>query len=89
MPLNTAYYRQKLRDLQDELDAVDHISADTAQHPVSVGQLDRQTQRYRLEKALRRLDTGDYGYCVTCDAPIPPKRLELDPTLLTCASCLE
>ncbi|MDY0350473.1 MAG: TraR/DksA C4-type zinc finger protein [Desulfobulbaceae bacterium] len=41
----------------------------------------------RIETALRRLDTGDYGYCVMCDDEIAEGRLRFDPSVLTCISC--
>src|SRR5271165_355304 len=28
-----------------------------------------------VEEALDRLDSGDYGVCLSCEQPIPPKRL--------------
>lgn len=48
----------------------------------------RRTERARrLEAAIARIDAGDYGYCVRCDEPIAPARLEADPTLPTCIHC--
>ena len=41
----------------------------------------------RIAAALRRLDNGEYGICLNCDAPINPKRLEFDPTVLLCIDC--
>ena len=41
----------------------------------------------RIDAALRRIDEGAYGYCVTCGDAIAPKRLELDPTAPTCIKC--
>jgi DnaK suppressor protein len=41
----------------------------------------------RIEVALERLDSGDYGYCVSCDEPIAVKRLEIDPAIPTCIDC--
>ncbi|MDA1098508.1 MAG: TraR/DksA C4-type zinc finger protein [Proteobacteria bacterium] len=41
----------------------------------------------RIEAALRRLEGGGYGYCVSCDEAIAPARLELDPAVATCINC--
>ncbi|MGD1935396.1 MAG: TraR/DksA family transcriptional regulator [Candidatus Phaeomarinobacter sp.] len=41
----------------------------------------------QIDAALGRRDSGDYGYCVSCDEPIAPKRLELDPKVATCIAC--
>lgn len=50
------------------------------------------TRRRALElsavsDALQRIEAGDYGVCETCDKPINPKRLELDPTVRLCVDC--
>lgn len=47
----------------------------------------REAEAGRIAAALERLTAGDYGYCVRCEAPIPRKRLDLDPAVPTCVSC--
>lgn len=42
-----------------------------------------------IKQALRRIDAGDYGYCVECDELINPKRLEITPTTLYCIACAD
>jgi RNA polymerase-binding transcription factor len=49
----------------------------------------RQNELQRIEAALLRLAAGDYGYCVSCDEEIAPKRLELDPSTPICILCAE
>jgi len=40
--------------------------------------------------ALReRLANGTYGACLECGEPIPPARLEVNPTARRCAACQE
>lgn len=41
----------------------------------------------RIDAALKRMDDGDYGFCVACDDPIAAKRLDLDPAVPTCIDC--
>jgi len=41
----------------------------------------------RIEAALRRCDDGSYGFCIDCDEPIDPRRLNLDPTATRCIRC--
>jgi len=41
----------------------------------------------RIEAALVRIRTGDYGYCLKCGEDIPEKRLKFDPGVLNCISC--
>jgi len=47
----------------------------------------RAQESVRIEAALKRIDDGDYGWCVTCGEAIAPKRLEADPTVPTCIDC--
>ncbi len=47
----------------------------------------RQLELQRIEASLKRLESGDYGYCITCGEQIPLRRLELDPTLPPCVDC--
>ncbi|MFN7114768.1 MAG: TraR/DksA family transcriptional regulator [Alphaproteobacteria bacterium] len=44
---------------------------------------------YKVDQALLRIENGDYGFCIKCDEPINPKRLDLDPTTLSCIKCAE
>lgn len=43
----------------------------------------------RLENALKRIDTDDYGICAACEEPIPFKRLLLMPEAVRCVRCSE
>ncbi len=48
----------------------------------------RRTARIsNLKAALDRLDSGDFGYCTSCEEPIPAGRLQADPTARLCVSC--
>src|SRR3546814_16325514 len=40
----------------------------------------RRLELQRIEASLKRIETGDYGYCVTCGEQIPVQRLAPDPT---------
>jgi DnaK suppressor protein len=42
-----------------------------------------------IEEALDRLDSGDYGICLSCDEPIPPKRLQAVSWARYCVRCQE
>jgi DnaK suppressor protein len=41
----------------------------------------------RVKATLKRIDDGDFGYCITCGEEIAPKRLAIDPTIPTCIRC--
>lgn len=40
-----------------------------------------------LRAAIRRIETGDFGWCDTCGEAIAPARLDLDPTIMRCRDC--
>ena len=47
----------------------------------------RQTRIRSLEAALERIAQDEFGYCARCGEEIPAKRLDLDPTTVTCVAC--
>ena len=46
-----------------------------------------QHELKNLERALRRMDDGEYGLCIDCDKPILLARLQAYPTAVRCISC--
>jgi RNA polymerase-binding transcription factor len=46
-------------------------------------------ERRRIGTALKRIENEEYGYCILCDEDIAVKRLEFDPSILTCISCAQ
>ena len=49
----------------------------------------RTVEIQRIDAALKRMDEGEFGYCVSCGINIELKRLENDPTTPTCFDCAE
>ena len=47
----------------------------------------RVVEQQKIAAALRRLEAGDYGYCMACDELIALPRLELDPAATLCIGC--
>ncbi|MFC1588717.1 TraR/DksA family transcriptional regulator [Pseudomonadota bacterium] len=43
----------------------------------------------KIEGALQRIESGDYGYCFVCDEEIDVRRLLVDPTSTRCMQCVE
>ena len=43
----------------------------------------RQNELHKINAALQRIETGEYGYCIATGDPIPRARLELDPAAAT------
>jgi len=47
----------------------------------------RQLELTRIESALTRIETGEYGLCVQCGNEISAKRLDFDPSVPLCIDC--
>ena len=47
----------------------------------------RRTRLAILAAALRRMDDGDYGYCLACGEDVSPARLDVDPAVTLCVDC--
>jgi DnaK suppressor protein len=47
----------------------------------------RLNEAKRIEAALRRMDDGDFGYCLRCGEEIQAKRLDFDPAAPLCVAC--
>ena len=51
---------------------------------------DRGTDEIRrIDRAIGRIEGGDYGVCEQCEEPIPVERLEALPTASLCVFCAE
>jgi RNA polymerase-binding transcription factor DksA len=88
-----AFLGQRLRALDAELDS--HQSKDWEELATEregdevlekLGQ-SGEVEMARIRAALSRLDAGEYGFCVTCGAPISPERLDLLPYTPFCRTC--
>ena len=49
----------------------------------------RKLQLQKIEVALRRVETNEYGYCFKCGNEIGEVRLNIDPTSTRCLVCME
>ena len=58
------------------------------QQAMSIANDTRRQQRHQtLMAALKRIETGDYGYCHNCDDAIGAGRLGIDPAVTLCVDC--
>lgn len=46
-----------------------------------------EQQLLLVNAALRRIHQGEYGYCLHCDEPIAPARLQAAPESAYCLNC--
>lgn len=62
---------------------------DAMQRQAIAQETDRRRQRRLVEVdgALRRITSGDYGYCAACGEPIALGRLQADPASTRCIEC--
>ncbi len=83
------------QDLRDEMidnqntpgDSADHGSGELSQHlSVTLMENDR-IELERIERAISRIETGQYGQCETCEKSIPMPRLKAIPWATRCITC--
>lgn len=74
---------------QSKVGRLSRMDALQAQAMSQEGERRRQLELQRIEAALARIKSGDYGYCLECDEPIAAARLELNPAVALCIRCAE
>ena len=74
---------------QARIGRLSRIDALQAQQMAKETERRRQLKLQRIDGALRRLDTGEYGYCLGCDEEIAVARLEVDPASTHCIKCAD
>jgi DnaK suppressor protein len=70
-------------------DEHDPEGSSTAFERAHVASLLAQARRHLddLDRAVERLEAGEYGLCAVCGEPIPWERLEVRPATTTCVRC--
>lgn len=72
---------------QTRVGRLSRMDALQAQAMSQENQRRRALELRRIAAALRRINDGEYGYCVDCDEGIAINRLEVDPAALLCINC--
>ena len=72
---------------QQSVGRLSRMDALQGQAMANEAQRRRDLELLRIEQAFQRLEDGDFGYCIECDAEIPLKRLEIDPAATHCVKC--
>ncbi len=72
---------------QQRLGRLSRMDAIQVQAMATAAQQRRQVELGRIDAALRRLDAGEYGYCLVCGEAIATARLDFDPAVTTCVDC--
>lgn len=77
------------RDSTGELSAIDNhpgdVGSEMFERSKDLALLEKEAFRLeRVEAALERMDTGEYGHCAACGKFIPTERLDALPTAIYC-----
>ncbi len=72
---------------QSSVGRVSRIDAIQNQEMALANARTRQAEQQRIAAALKRIEAGDYGYCIACGEDIALRRLQSDPSLATCIAC--
>ena len=78
------------QELQVESDPDDDagIASRNTYREATMGKLERDLQTIvEIERAIHRLDEGEYAICVGCESRIPEARLKAIPWTRTCIEC--
>lgn len=87
--MNVALLDENLMVRPEDKDEVDQANADIEQG-IRMQLKNRETLALRsINEALRRIDEGCYGECVSCGENIEIKRLQARPTATLCIACKE
>jgi len=74
---------------QTKVGRVSRMDAMQAQQMALDASRRRQLQLIKVDSALQRIKSGEYGYCLGCDEDIDMRRLMIDPTNTLCIECAE
>ena len=72
---------------QTRMGRLSRMDALQAQQMAKASSRRRQMERGRIAAALRRIDDGEYGFCLSCGDMIPAPRLKIDPAATQCVGC--
>lgn len=74
---------------QASVGRLSRMDAIRAQQMARESERRRQQQLIKIEAALRRIESGEFGCCLSCGEEIDIRRLTVDPTSTRCISCAE
>lgn len=72
---------------QSKMGRLSRMDAMQAQAMAQASSQRRDALGHKITAALKRIDTDEFGICLSCDESINPKRLEFDPTVTLCIDC--
>ncbi len=84
---NTAEGRRPVELDQQSTGRLSRMDALQVQAMEQATERRRSQEILRIRSALRRLEEGEFGWCIGCGDRIPKRRLEIDPATPTCVRC--
>jgi DnaK suppressor protein len=72
---------------QDSVGRLSRIDAMQVQAMALAQERRRQAEQTAIDAALRRIDEGEFGYCLKCGDEIAEARLLHSPSVTTCIQC--
>ena len=72
---------------QARVGRLSRVDALQAQQMARAASRRRHAERGRIAAALKRIDDGEYGYCLNCGDMIPTPRLKVAPAAAQCVGC--
>ena len=83
--------QKEIRALADSEsgDIVDDCCGNASKEAIFASYSKNRTQLRKIERALQRISTGDFGICAACEDPIGLKRLQAVPWATNCIACQE
>ena len=72
---------------QDSVGRLSRMDAMQQQAMAQAAERRRAAESARVGAALKRLDEGEWGYCLSCGDEIAEKRLAHDPSVSSCIKC--
>ena len=72
---------------QARVGRLSRVDALQAQQMAKASSRRRHAERGRIAAALKRIDGGEYGYCLSCGDMIPVPRLKIEPAAAQCVGC--
>lgn len=79
--------RQTVTLDQQSVGRLSRMDALQTQAMAQANERHRRAELARIEAALRRIDEGEYGYCLKCGDEVAAKRLKADPAVSFCVDC--
>lgn len=72
---------------QDSVGRLSRVDAMQVQAMALAAERRRGAERQRIDAALKRLEEGEFGICLSCGEEISHARLENDPSVSQCLAC--